>query len=104
MYLKVTRLYFFLDIITSTLNNDDDDDDELNVFIRFERQVRSKIKDFTELTVPNMTDKDFKIHFRLTRESIEVIHITNAYLIYSYFYFISYTRYLCNVLLFFFRF
>jgi len=74
--LKNYTVIFFLDIITSTLNNDDDDDDDMNVFNRFERQVRSKIKDFTELTVLNMTDKDFKIHFRLTRESIEVIHIT----------------------------
>ncbi|KAL4103529.1 hypothetical protein QTP88_018892 [Uroleucon formosanum] len=60
-------------IITSTLNNDDDDDDEMNVFIRFDRQVRCKIKDFTELTVLNMTDKDFKINFRLTRESVEIL-------------------------------
>ncbi|CAI6363007.1 unnamed protein product [Macrosiphum euphorbiae] len=59
------------DIITSTLNDDNDDGDEMNVFIRFERQVRSKIKNFTEVTVLDMTDKDFKIHFRLTRESIE---------------------------------
>ncbi|CAI6373387.1 unnamed protein product [Macrosiphum euphorbiae] len=59
------------DIITSNLNDDNDDDDEMNVFIRFERQVRSKIKNFTEVTVLDMTDKDFKIHFRLTKESIE---------------------------------
>ena len=79
--LKSNSVIFFLDIITSTLNDENDDDDEMNVFIRFERQVRSKIKNFTEVTVLDMTDKDFKIHFGLTRESIEVTHytyITNA--------------------------
>ncbi|KAE9531665.1 hypothetical protein AGLY_010871 [Aphis glycines] len=73
VYLKVTLLFFSLDIITSAFNVDDDDDDEINMFIRFERQVRSKIKNFTELTVPNMSDKEFKINFHLTRESIEIL-------------------------------
>lgn len=56
----------FVDIVSLS----QDDDEEL--FLNNERHHRSKIFNFVEVTVYNMSDWEFKIHFRLTRRSIKV--------------------------------
>lgn len=56
----------FVDIVSLS----QDDDEEL--FLNNKRHHRSKMFNFVEVAVYNMSDRDFKIQFRLTRRSIEV--------------------------------
>lgn len=56
----------FVDIVSLS----QDDDEEL--FLNNKRHHRSKMFNFVEVAVYNMSDWDFKIQFRLTRRSIEV--------------------------------
>lgn len=39
------------------------------------RELRSKILNFFELTVRKMLDIDFKLHFRLSKTTLEVWHL-----------------------------
>lgn len=70
----------FIHLHKAVLNDDDDHDDMTLLFnteLKKCKNIKVKIHGFAELMVPKFTDREFKSHLRLNRQSVKVCFNVN---------------------------